>query len=336
MNEQDVFELTVAPASPNNPRNSEGAIIQLEDGQLLLGWSEWYAGDGADHAPARLVGKISSDGGRIWGEKYTLVENDGGCNVMEVNFLRLKSGEIALLHLQKNTEHTDCRIMMRTSSDEGRTFGTGTQLSPGNEYTGTTNGRCIRLRSGRILFEASRAGHSYCLISDDDGQTWHESQHIKASEGSCGEPACIELKDGRVMMLMRTRLGGQFQSISGDSGETWTTPVLSPLVGSAAPVAISRVPTTGDLLAIWNHNPAELKDGPPYSGGRRNPLTAATSKDEGKTWQNFKNLEDTPDGYWEYPAVTWVGDRALVTYDRAKEGCSYKLRSLPATWFYED
>ena len=42
-------------------------------------------------------------------------ENDGGCNVMEVNFLRLKDERIALFHCQKNSESGDCRVMMRTS-----------------------------------------------------------------------------------------------------------------------------------------------------------------------------------------------------------------------------
>jgi hypothetical protein len=33
--------------------------------------------------------------------------------------------------------------------------------------------------------------------------------------------------------------------------------------------------------------------------------------------------------------VTWVGDRALVTYFNYKGGLSLKLRNLPAAWFYE-
>ena len=197
----------VAPVGPDNPRNSEAAIIPLKDGSLLLGWTEFYAGSGADHGPARISGKRSNDGGRTWGDKVTLVENDGGCNVMEVNFLRLRDGHIALFYCQKNSESEDCRVMMRTSSDEGCTFGTPKQLSEDGKYTGLTNGRCIRLRSGRILLEAWEKGDSYCYISDNDTQTWRESQRVKPGNGSW-EPACIELTDGRVLMLMRTGLGG--------------------------------------------------------------------------------------------------------------------------------
>jgi len=125
-----VFKTVVAPVGPNNPRNSEAAIIPLKDGALLLGWTEFYAGDGADHGPARISGLLSRDGGKTWGDKYTLVENDGGCNVMEVNFMRLKDGRIALFYCQKNSESADCRVMMRTSADEGKTCANPKQLSP--------------------------------------------------------------------------------------------------------------------------------------------------------------------------------------------------------------
>ena len=286
MTERCTFEIVVAPVGPQNPRNSEAAIIPLKDGALLLGWTGFYAGNDADYGPARIVGRVSTDGGFTWGEKFTLVENDGGCNVMEVNFLRLKDGDIALFHSQKNTESTDLRIMMRTSGDEGKTWSAARQLSPSNKYTGLTNGRSIRLGTGRILLEAFEDGDSYCCLSDDDGRTRRDSQRVRPAQGECWEPACVELKDGTVMMLMRTLLGGQYKSISKDGGESWGEPLPTPLVGTGSPASISRISTTGDLLVIWNHDP-----GP----NNRNPLTAAVSKDEGETWQHFKNLEDAPD-----------------------------------------
>ena len=326
---QPIHKITVAPVGPKNPRNSEADIIQLKDGSLLLGWTEFYEGSGADHAPARISGKISKDGGRTWGKKYTLVKNDGGCNVMEVNFLRLQSGPIALFHCQKNTQGTDCRVMMRTSADEGKTFGPAKPLSAPGKYTGLTNGRCIRLETGRILLEAWEGGDSYCCISDDDGKTWRDGKRVSPAKGPCYEPACVELKDGRVMMLMRTGLGGQYMSLSKDGGETWTPPTPTQLVGTAAPVSISRVPTTGDLLAIWNHNPGKT------GGMARSPLTAAISKDEGKTWQRVANIEDAAGDAWAYPAVTWIKDRALLTYFNYRGGLSLQLRILPAAWVHK-
>ena len=357
-----LWEMVVAPTSSENRRNSEADIIQLGDGRLLLGWTEFYQGSGADHAPARLVGRVSTDGGRSWGEKYTLVENDGRCNVMEVNFTRLGTGEIALLHCQKNAQPKDARVMMRVSADEGRTFGPAKQLSPPNLYTGLTNGRCIRLQSGRILLAAwdgimmpietwdgEWGGTSYCCISDDEGEHWHDGQRVRpgAADGVRvtderlapgrnygGESACIELENGSVMMLMRTGLDGQFKSISEDGGETWSTPVPTPLKGTPAPVAITRIPTTGDLLAIWNNN----LDTPPSPGNRnRTPLTSAVSSDEGETWEHLRNLEEhsAEADSWAYPALTWVDDRALVTYFAYyPDSLPLKLTALSADWFY--
>jgi len=322
---QEPLKLCVAPVGPQNPRNSEAAIIERKDGALLLAWTDFYAGSGADHGPARISGRISTDRGKTWGDKHTLIDNDGGCNVMEVNFMRLKNGDIALFYCQKNTESTDCRVMMRTSSDEGKTWGSAKQMSPDGKYTGLTNGRCIRLKTGRILLEAWEGGDAYCCLSDDEGATWRDSQRVKPAEG-CWEPACIELKDGRVLMLMRTQMGGQYKSVSRDGGETWSDPAPTPLVGTAAPVSLSRVSTTGDILAIWNHNPGASK---------RNPLTAAISKDDGETWEHFRNIEDAPDDAWAYPAVTWLDDCAFVTYFNYKGGLSLFLKVLPAPWFYE-
>jgi len=318
------FSVAVAPVGPNNPRNSEAAIIPLKDGTLLLGWTEFYAGNGADHGPARISGLISKDAGRTWSGKYTLVENDGGCNVMEVNFMRLKDDRIALFYCQKNSEDKDCRVMMRTSADEGKTFADPKQLSPAGKYTGLTNGRCIRLKTGRILLEAWENGDSYCCLSDDDGKTWHDSKRVKPAKGDCWEPAAIELKDGRVMMMLRTGLGGQYKTISADGGETWSEPEATALEGTAAPVSLSRIPSTGDILAVWNHNPG---------GSARNPFTAAVSKDEGATWVNFKNIQDKAGDAWAYPAVTWLDNRALLTYFNYTGGLSLWLESIPAEWF---
>ena len=211
MNEDNAFHVVVGPVGPDNQRNSEAAIVALNDGRLLLGWTEFYAADSAangtasgdDHGPARLVWMVSADGGRTLGEKYTLVANDGGCNVMEVNFRRLNGGGIALLHCQKNTEATDCRVMMRVSTDEGLRFGPAKQLSPAGKYTGLTNGRCIRLSTGRILLEAWEGGDSYCCLSGDDGATWHDGGRVRTEAGECWEPACIELRDGLDQFLRR-------------------------------------------------------------------------------------------------------------------------------------
>lgn len=325
------FQMTIAQTTAETPRNSESDIIALKDGRLLLGWTEFYAGGGADDGAARIVGRISLDGGRSWGEKYTLVENDGECNVMEVNFLRLKSGDIALFYLQKNAEvgvaeTPDCRVMLRTSGDEGRTFGPAKQITGDKRYVETASGRSLRTRDGRILLECDDLESAFCLLSDDDGVTWREGQHVKPA-GGCWEPAAVELRDGRILMFLRTGLGGQYQTFSQDGGETWSEPELSALTGTAAPVSIERIPSTGDLLAVWNHDLGSPRP--------RNPLTAAISRDDSATWEHMRDIENAPDDAFTYPSVTFAGDMALVTYFDYQGGISLLLKGIPVAWFYE-
>ena len=111
-------------------------------------------------------------------------------------------------------------------------------------------------------------------------------------------------------------------------------PESTGLAAPASPPLLKRIPTTGDLLLIWNHN-ADLDH--PHQGDR-NPLTAAISKDEGQTWENIKDIENHLGYDSAYAAVTFVGNEALVTYytrSTATYGESVKLRIFSIDWFYQ-
>ena len=255
--QKDTFEFFVAPVGPQNPRNSEAAIVMLKDSALLLGWTEFYAGDGEDHGPARLRGKISTDAGRTWSEKYTLVENDGGRNVMEVNFLRLTTGDLALFYCQKNTESTDCRVMMRTSPDEGKTWVNAKQLSPSGKYTGMTNGRAIRLSTGRILVEVWEGGDVYCLLSDDDGKTWKMTGWLTEANQHPGH--ITRLKNGDLLLTFGNRqkgANGVAVKISKDNGQTWgeTQLIVSDLASSDCGYPASTQFADGSIMTVYYAN----------------------------------------------------------------------------------
>ena len=71
------------------------------------------------------------------------------------------------------------------------------------------------------------------MFSDDNGNTWHFSDNnIKIAAHTPNntryggvEPALIELTDGRIWMLIRTRLGHLYESYSLDAGSSWQTPI---------------------------------------------------------------------------------------------------------------
>ena len=83
------------------------------------------------------------------------------------------------------------------------------------------------------------------------------------------------------MMFIRATSGKQFVSYSKDKGATWSYAKPYNLKSPLSPASIERIPSTGDLFAIWNNNDGsdpKIKD-------KRTPLTVAISKDDGKTWQ---------------------------------------------------
>ena len=59
-----MIDQIVCPSSADFPRNSEADIVELQDGSLMLAWTEFYGGYG-DHAKARIPAKLSADGARL-------------------------------------------------------------------------------------------------------------------------------------------------------------------------------------------------------------------------------------------------------------------------------
>ncbi len=334
----------VCPSGPGNARNSEGDIVELKDGRLLLAWSK-FSGR-ADHASAVIAAKISNDNGRTWEDDYVLQENVGDRNVMSVSFLRLDSGEILFFYAIKNSL-SDLHFYVRTSTDEAKSWSEPVQVTTMDGYNVMNNDRAIQLSNGRLIAPVAYCKaidknyddqKSICYLSDDKGQTWHRSKgEVRFENAAAMEPGVVELKDGRVFMIIRTELDRIYKSFSSDRGETWTNPEPTDLVAPAAPASIARIPKTQDLLIIWNNNPKGSEAG--WKG--RNPLTSAVSKDEGKTWTHVRNIENKPECGFGYTSITFVDERTYLTYYKWQRGepnfhgTDLMLRIIPVEWFYE-
>ena len=341
----DDFSMLVAPATPENPRNTEGDIIELIDGTLLLAWSDFYDARMPDAAPARISAKVSHDRGRTWGERFTLLENEGVQNVMSVSFLRLQqSGDILFFYLRKDGPD-DLHAMMRRSSDEATTFSDPVQCTREPGYWVVNNARIAQLSDGRLVIPAAlhrnidageRDGSATTWLSDDEGRTWVRSESLLPLPGrGAMEPDVVELRDGRLLMIIRTSLRDIYRSYSADRGVTWSDPEPMGIGAPVAPSTITRIPATGDLLLIWN----DCFRTDPDAEEMRTPLTAAISRDEGLTWEHARDLETARDLWFAYVSVTFVDDRALLTYwvdEHFEEPrlMHLKFRSLPIDWFY--
>ncbi len=316
--------LTIEP-SKQYPRHSEGDVVELKDGRLCLVYTR-FSGGASDHAAADLVMRVSGDGGKTWSDDRVLVKNEGGMNVMSVSILRLKSGELLLFYLRKNDLH-DLRCYVRRSSDEFETLGEPVLVTVRGGYNVVNNDRAVQLSTGRLIVPAAlhppvagaEKAHSPkadpCVyISDDDGRTWRADQSVvgrpERPPVTFQEPGVVELKDGRLLMYIRTDAGVQYECFSEDGGEHWTAPKPGPLASPLSPATIERVPWAGDLLCVWNDHSGWHA----YPEKRRTPLCLALSKDEGRTWSPSRVIEGDPKGWYCYTAMTFVGDRLILSY----------------------
>jgi len=339
LNQKEIFELVVCPATRQNPRNTEADIVELRDGRLLLAYTDFYHRSWHDMSPARISGKISTDIGKTWSEPFTIQENIGTENVMESDLLRLGSGELALFFCVKNSE-ADCKPYMIKSFDEGKSWSEPVPVAKFHGgYLTLNNDRAIQLSSGRLLLPSAMTPNvfafpqlvSLCFFSDDNGRTWFRSKNVvslSSSAQGASEPGVVELRDGRVLMWFRNTLGHIYKSYSEDEGETWSCPESMNVVSPCSPQNIKRNPSTGHLVLVWN-NTTSL---------RRNPLTMAVSTDEGETWENPRDIEVDERYSYSYPSVTFVKDLVLLTYyvhDEKDLLLHLKLRTIPVDWLYK-
>lgn len=338
------FQRDVFVATERNPRYSEGSVLVLKDGRLLYATTE-FEGSGSDFAKARIIAVTSSDQGKSWSAPRVLQENIGKQNVMSVTLRRLTAqadAPIGLFYLVKNS-FTDLQVELRVSADEGATFGDAVRVTTQPGYHVLNNDRVTLLKSGRLVVPVASTADVQredrfvcsCMLSDDQGRTWHRSRDTLAyAKRGAMEPEVIELKNGRLLMHVRTQLGHIAVSESGDGGETWNALVPWNVRAPESPATLRRVPATGELLLVWNNTFREGKD----HGGKRTPLTAAVSTDEGRTWHHLRDLETDPTHTYAYTSITFDRDRVLLTYyvhDEKTGRISSRFRSLPTAWFRE-
>ncbi len=342
--------LRIAPR-PENGRNSEGDFIQLKDGRLLLVYTKFIGT--SDHAPAELMARHSSDGGKTWSEEDVpvLARKSGETNLMSVSLLRLQDDRIALFYIQKyvgppGTKYSQLdHILMRTSADEGATWSESTYVVPQDQpgYRVLNNDRVIQLKSGRLVAPLAvhylpgwpgwrSSAQIVCYLSDDQGKTWRASTSTLESKLLAQEPGVVELKNDELLMFCRSS-DCQLVSHSKDGGETWSALQRSNIAQpSASPASIERIPSTGDLLLVWNNGDDPLAAVKPV--GRR-PFTAAISKDEGVTWQHIRNIGTDPQGWYCYTAIEFIGDHVLLGHCEYPRLNSLQITRFPVSWLYE-
>lgn len=262
-----------------------------------------------------IASRVTTDEGKSWSDEREIVRHKD-CQASHPTELRTRDGVIHVFYLgykkhswtngEPNPDDVSDLWTVRTS-DDGVSWTKPQKIFAG--YTGATNGG-IETSSGRLIVPFShyvpKPGHlvSRTVVSDDGGKTWRQSSIIDIGgagdhEGAV-EPAVVELKDGRIWMLIRTSRGNFWQSYSTDGGTTWSQAKPTAIGAAHAPGHVIRL-ASGRLALAWNQK----------EPGRRE-LYIALSKDDAKTWDKPVLIASGRQVCYPFiaersPGVLWIG-----------------------------
>jgi len=366
--------VVVAQGTEEHPRNGGVGMVERKDGSIFLSFMRINRSDkpryvGGDDAPSDLVTTVSRDGGKSWDEpRIFLAPGPDDWAAYTPALLRLQDGSILfryeMYHYFVQGEPWRLSAYACWSHDECKTFSDPVTIWADSSHLCGSNGDVIQLSTGRIVVPAcymegtalqedgekgnlapTNTSMAGCFYSDD-GKAWKQCDNFVylPMRGSM-EPKIAELKDGRLMMVMRTQLGSVFRSFSEDGGQTWSNAQTTGLQSPESCPGLIRIPQTGDLLLIWNDSPYD----PRFDHyGLRSPLSLAVSKDEGRTWLKSKSVETDPEYEFTNPSAMVTSDgNVLIAYETSKyaslvppgrlgRSCmSLRLAIVDLDWLYE-
>jgi predicted neuraminidase len=209
-----------------------------------------------------------------------------------------------------------------SSPDGGQSWSPARELVPGDVGgRGPVKNKPIVLSDGAWLAPASRElpGRWWVFVdrSDDGGLTWQAGAPLLVDASVTGagviQPAAWESAPGRVHMLMRSTCGRICRSDSVDGGRTWSVVVPTELPNNNSGIDLARL-QDGTLVLAYN----------PVAGNwaARTPLSLAVSRDNGASWQHWRDLEREP-GEYSYPAVIATVDGVAVSYTWRRERIAF-------------
>ena len=286
-------------------------IVETRSGLVAA----WFGGtrEGADDVGIWLSRRVSGK----WTppiEVATGLQSDGRrFPTWNPVLFELRAGELALFY-KVGPNPRAWWGMVRTSSDDGRTWSDGRRLPDG--ILGPIKNKPVRLRDGSIIAPSSTetpATPSTWRVhferTRDSGANWTVSRPPAAASGApidAIQPSILTHGSGRLQAVGRTRSGRIFETWSDDSGQTWTPVTLTELPNPSAGTDALTL-RDGRHLLVYNHTPKG-----------RTPLNVAVTRD-GRTWTAVHVLESDP-GEYSYPAVIQTADGLVhITYTWRRE-----------------
>ena len=197
--------------------------------------------------------------------------------------------------------------LLRTSSDQGRTWSEAVRLPQG--YLGPIRAKPVELPDGTLLSGSSTEDGGWVVHMErampgalGAAAAWSKTGPLNDSRVfSAIQPTILVHSPERLQILCRSRQQVVTESWSEDAGRTWSPMAATALPNPSAGIDAVRL-ADGRFLLAYN---------PTASG--RSPLALAVSRD-GRRWRSAVTLEDQ-DGEYSYPALIQARDgRVHVTY----------------------
>jgi predicted neuraminidase len=289
-------------------------------------WALWVGGE--DGPKAFMVAATSDDDGETWSKPRLVVDSHSPAlpiprSVIVGNFWTDPLGRLWFF-FDQTMNHFDGRQGVWVSICENPDADTPVWPAPKRLWHGAVLNKPTVLSNGEWLLpiefpnfpgfglmrhanedlEPLRGANVF--VSDDQGRTWSRRGCVRFPKPCWDEQMFVELEDGRIWMLARTR-DGTMQSFSADGGRTWTEPSFPTFKHPVARFHIRRL-ASGRILLVKHGETIDAHEG-------RSKLTAWLSEDEGQTWQGGLMLDERtgisyPDGF-QAPDGT-----LYISYDR--------------------
>lgn len=326
----------IHPACTELPAKGKGVLVALSDGTLMT-----------IQGTAVLT---SADDGATWSEPTNVYPNPDadahGEFLLRTRKGTLLCGGLDMKNLRKRWKRAEMTwaddfrsdFWVSRSLDEGKTWEPVQKPFPGVYGTIVD---IKQMSTGHIVVPVETALPNpgrwaiYTFVSADDGKTWTRSNIIdlggRGHHDGAIEPTLVELRDGRIYMLIRTTLGRFWEAISEDHGYHWRKWGPSPIDASSSPGYMLRL-ASGRIALVWNRLYPEGQTSftlsPPGDGydhpvnHHRTELSIAFSEDEARTWTKPVVIARQPEGYLAYPFVLernpgelWVMVRQVIPRD---------------------
>lgn len=320
-----------------NLRNHYASIIRLS-GDTLLAAFTYYTEDSVDVSPSEIFCKYSYDNGKSWTDEWLIIPiRSGKSGSVCPNLYKKLNGNIICLSLERNEHESDWwgQIYQYESTDNGLTWDEGVLIYessdyqthdyiwiPSNQILKTSTGRLIismMIGTGTAPFlTGSMNSVVRHLYSDDEGANWSLSATVlqaavSGDEALIGSGRMVQMSDGTIVEIERTRSRYTRITKSIDNGATWSNPPVKSATLIISNADVELYCKNNILYAFASRPSVDVPQIP--STDTRIYLDLWKSIDSGNTWTFVKNLlYDSSVHVYTEPIVFDFGSGIIMFY----------------------